>query len=275
MDIPVDHTTLAVSDNKASSKVKKKKQHSCFVISPFGGYYDRYFEEVYEPAVAAAGLHARRADDLYRPSAIINDIWSYVREAKLLLADLTGKNPNVFYELGLAHACSKPVVLLTQTIDDVPFDLRSLRIISYNLADPAWSSILRVAITRAIQEVLASPLQSVLPTFHVNGKTPDKKPETVERRLAAMELRLARITAESNSLLGRRGGQDEVRGPSEALMMIKDLRAQGLSDVTIIDILSSRGVPIDWLQEHLRRAPRKPKSVASSVTPKKRKKKAR
>jgi len=47
----------------------------------------------------------------------------------VLLADLTGKNPNVFYELGLAHALAKPVILIAETLDDIPFDLRALRVI--------------------------------------------------------------------------------------------------------------------------------------------------
>lgn len=245
-------TPTASVDGKSAKKGKRKKNF-CFVISPFGGYYDRYFEDVYGPAVIAAGLDAKRADDLYRPSAIINDIWTYVREAKLLLADLTGKNPNVFYELGLAHACSKPVVLLTQSIEDVPFDLRSLRVIPYDLADPAWSSILRVSITTAIEEVLAAPLQSVLPTFHLNSGGFEKKSEPIEKRLAAMEFRLSRLTSENNSLLRMRGGHSDITGPDEARALMRDLLSQGLSPGSIIDILSTRGVPRGWVETQLPR----------------------
>jgi hypothetical protein len=55
----------------------------------------------------------------------MEQIWTQIRRAKVLLAELTGKNPNVFYELGLAHACRKPVVFISGNIDDVPFDVRS------------------------------------------------------------------------------------------------------------------------------------------------------
>ena len=99
---------------------------------PFGGWLDDYYETIYRPAIIAAGLEPHRADDLYRPSTIVTDIWSYTRRAKLLLADLTGKNPNVFYELGLAHALAKPVILVAEEMDDIPFDLRALRIIVYD-----------------------------------------------------------------------------------------------------------------------------------------------
>ena len=58
-------------------------------------------------------------------------------------ADLSGKNPNVFYELGLAHAIGKPVVMVAATIDDVPFDLRGLRTILYDKENEAWGEELR------------------------------------------------------------------------------------------------------------------------------------
>ncbi|HEX3745946.1 MAG TPA: hypothetical protein VHW09_18520 [Bryobacteraceae bacterium] len=87
-----------------------KPKDICFVIMPFGGWLDDYYKAIYRPAIEAANLEPHRADDLFRPSTIVNDIWAYTRKAKLLLADLTGKNPNVFYELGLAHALAKPVV---------------------------------------------------------------------------------------------------------------------------------------------------------------------
>ena len=92
----IGRTSAAVSDGSAAEV--------CFVIMPFGGWLDDYYETIYRPAIQAAGLEPHRADDLYRPSTIVNDIWAYTRRAKLLVADLTGKNPNVFYELGLAHA---------------------------------------------------------------------------------------------------------------------------------------------------------------------------
>jgi HEAT repeat protein len=59
------------------------------------------------------------------------DIWKSIRQSKLVIADLTGRNPNVFYELGLAHAIQKPVILLSQNVNDVPFDLRHVRVIIY------------------------------------------------------------------------------------------------------------------------------------------------
>jgi hypothetical protein len=154
-----------------SSKSKKGKSKSpsndetCFVIMPFTSWFDNYYDTIYVPAIKTAGLNPRRADDLYRPSSIVNDIWGLTEQAKIILADLSGKNPNVFYELGLAHALTKPAILVTETMEDVPFDLRSLRVIVYEKNEPNWGDILRRKIEIAIKEVLSSPLDAVLPTF--------------------------------------------------------------------------------------------------------------
>jgi hypothetical protein len=89
---------------KKSAASHEKQKEICFTIMPFGGWLDDYYESIYCPAIEAAGLDPQRADDLFRPGTIVTDIWDFTKRAKLLLADLTGKNANVFYELGLAHA---------------------------------------------------------------------------------------------------------------------------------------------------------------------------
>jgi len=72
-----------------------------------------------------------RADDFFSTHQVIDEIWSAIVKAKILIGDCTGRNPNVFYEIGLAHTLGKPVVLITQDPEDVPFDLRNYRYIHY------------------------------------------------------------------------------------------------------------------------------------------------
>lgn len=62
----------------------------------------------------------------------MQSVWDGINRARVVIADLTGRNPNVFYELGIAHTLGKPVVMLTQSMDFVPFDLRQLRCIVYD-----------------------------------------------------------------------------------------------------------------------------------------------
>jgi len=116
----------------ASRKVENL-ENSCFTIMPFGERFDSYFEMVYKPAIIEAGLFPTRADDLYRPGTIISDIWMYTQKAKVVLADLAGKNPNVFYELGRLLQASKPTVLLISKpqLTSLPFDVRAFSILSY------------------------------------------------------------------------------------------------------------------------------------------------
>jgi hypothetical protein len=153
------------SEPSQGAAMVKTSGDTCFTIMPFGGWFDEYYTSIYKPAIISAGLNPCRADDLNRPSSIINDIWEYTKSANLILADLTGKNPNVFYELGLAHALAKPAILIAESMDEVPFDLQSLRVLVYDKNLPRWGDDLQERITKAIQEVLASPIEAVLPTF--------------------------------------------------------------------------------------------------------------
>ena len=68
----------------------------------------------------------------------MDQVWSGIKTAKVLVAELTTKNPNVFYELGWAHALKKPVVLVSSNEEDVPFDLHHIRVIYYDVNE--WSA---------------------------------------------------------------------------------------------------------------------------------------
>jgi hypothetical protein len=103
----------------------------CFVLMPFRSDLNPVYEDHIKKVAQAAGLQAQRADDIFSNSSIMEDIWKSIVCARVILADMTGKNPNVFYEMGIAHAIGKTVVLLTQSLDDVPFDLRHLRHVQY------------------------------------------------------------------------------------------------------------------------------------------------
>lgn len=104
----------------------------CFVIMPFNDAMKPIYDDHIKKVIKKEGLTCIRADEIVGVNSITKDIWEQENRARLLIADLTTKNPNVFYELGLAHALGKDVVLLAQSIEDVPFDLKSLRCIIYS-----------------------------------------------------------------------------------------------------------------------------------------------
>jgi hypothetical protein len=103
----------------------------CFVAMPFSAHLQSTFEDAIHPVVEEAGLRCVRADDFFAPRPIMDDIWGSLETARLVIADLTERNANVFYEAGLAHALGRDVILLAQAIDDVPFDLRHVRCLLY------------------------------------------------------------------------------------------------------------------------------------------------
>ena len=103
-----------------------------FVLSPFGEPFDTIFTDHVKPTVEKIErLNCLRADDIYDNRPVIDDIWRFTNEARMLIAELTGKNANVFYEAGLAHAIGKEVILIAQSMNDVPFDLKHRRCIVY------------------------------------------------------------------------------------------------------------------------------------------------
>ncbi|MEI7733153.1 MAG: hypothetical protein WCO56_26510 [Verrucomicrobiota bacterium] len=180
-------------ENTPSGKPDTSRE-TCFIIMPFGGWFDEYHKLIYKPAIEAAHLNPIRADDVYRSGTIINDIWNFTKKAKLVLADLTGKNPNVLYELGLAHALAKPAILVAEMIDDVPFDLRALRIILYNKNEPQWDKKLSEKITKAVNEIMASELSAVLPTFL------EVRPDSEKKKISEQDKTLLELRAELNLL---------------------------------------------------------------------------
>ncbi|HEY6169451.1 MAG TPA: hypothetical protein VI454_15525 [Verrucomicrobiae bacterium] len=138
---------------------------TCFVLMPFGSWYDRYYSEIYVPAIKDAGFEPVRADGLFSTGSVMEQIWEQIRKAKVLLADLTGKNPNVFYELGLSHARRKPVVFVSGDLEDVPFDLRHLRVVIYEVREPKWDEKLRKHITAYLKNAKTDPAKSIPQPF--------------------------------------------------------------------------------------------------------------
>ncbi len=121
-----------------------------FVIMPFIDPFNEYYEGVIKPAVFDAGFHAVRSDELFSPQAFIQTIWEQVLGADLVVAEMTGANANVLYELGLCHAVNKKVVMITQQIEDVPSDLRHINLIPYDTSALNWEATLRNAIQKMI-----------------------------------------------------------------------------------------------------------------------------
>jgi len=147
---------------KVSKGVEVAAGDSCFVIMPFADPIGGYYELIYEPAIKRTGLTPVRADtDIFGTGKIIDQIWIGLKRAKVLVAELTSRNPNVLYELGLAHALHKPVVLISSNENDVPFDVRHVRVIYYDVNDPFWGDKLIAKVAENIASALSNPSDAI------------------------------------------------------------------------------------------------------------------
>ncbi len=109
----------------------EEKPRSVFVIMPFDAAFDDVYELGIKASVETLGWDCQRADEVIHSRDIMCKVCQGIRQARFVIADLTGQNANVFYELGMAHALEKDVILLAQDVSDVPFDLRQMNIIEY------------------------------------------------------------------------------------------------------------------------------------------------
>ena len=158
---------------------------TCFVLMPFGEWFDRYYAEIYVPALKDAGFEPVRADSLFTSGSVMEQICEQIQKSKVLLAELTGKNPNVFYEMGVAHALQKPVVFVSGNIDDVPFDVRHLRVVIYDVREPKWDEKLRKQITAYIKNARLDPIKSIPQPFR--SFQPEEPSSSVLPKLGSRE----------------------------------------------------------------------------------------
>lgn len=124
-----------------------------FVIMPFGPPFDGYYEQIIKSVASDLGRRAVRSDELYGTGAIVADIWTQIWQAAVVIADVSGRNPNVNYELGLCHALGVPTILMTRTIEDVPFDYRHRRCIVYDTSQAGWETRLKSDLRNTIEAV--------------------------------------------------------------------------------------------------------------------------
>jgi hypothetical protein len=127
----------------------------CFVIMPFGSDdLNVVYEDFVRPVLENdCKLECQRGDDIFGPSAIMDDVRKAIAECDLAIADLTGQNANVFYELGICHTLAKPVLMLAQSKEDIPFDVRHLRVLLYEYS-PRGCKTLEKAIKAHIDTML-------------------------------------------------------------------------------------------------------------------------
>jgi len=140
--------------------MNQDKCKTCFVIAPIGEIEsemrkrsDQVMKHIIKPVVDRYGYKSVRADEVSEPGVITAQIIQHLIDDDLVIADLTGKNANVFYELAVRHTLKKPVLLLIQTGEVIPFDVAQLRNISFDYRD--------LDSVQACKEQLAKNIESI------------------------------------------------------------------------------------------------------------------
>jgi hypothetical protein len=231
----------------------RRFETTCFVVSPFGhpGTPDRegfrrVLDECIRPAVAESGLglDVVRADDIHRPGSFVRDVLAYLAGAHTVIADLTGRNANVFYELGVRHALSPRTLLIAQDADDIPSDLREYRTLLYD-PPPHGTAACVAGIRKYLEQVAAEPERPDNPVLDrlQLPRVPDDLRQTyaarrisIGRQQAGMLLHIERTAARRRSAGGTGGlSEHELRvefrmGGTEMYYRLEQLRLLGFVD---------------------------------------------
>ncbi len=118
-------------DITASNYTVQTTQPKAFVVMEFGSPYDDVYGEVIERVCSSFEIDVNRADEIYSPGLIIADITREITESKVIIAEITPRNPNVYFEVGYAHAYNKPTILIAEKGTELPFDVSPFRVLLY------------------------------------------------------------------------------------------------------------------------------------------------
>jgi hypothetical protein len=108
-----------------------KDRIDVFVLMPFNAAMEKVYTHHIKKLGDELGVNIQRADDTFSPGPFMEKVWDGICAAQLIIADCTQKNPNVFYEIGMAHTVGKTVVLITRSNDDIPSDIKHYNYIPY------------------------------------------------------------------------------------------------------------------------------------------------
>jgi hypothetical protein len=141
------------------------RRPNAFIAMQFSESYNEVYRDAIRPLVEQIGFEPFRVDEAAGPGIILNDIWARITEASVVIAEVSEANPNVYYEVGAAHALRKPTVLLAQRGTKLPFDIGPHRCIFYDNSIPGRARLLD-ALRGSLITLLGLPVGSTLLPQH-------------------------------------------------------------------------------------------------------------
>jgi hypothetical protein len=121
-----------------------------FVVMPFLETLRPVYDDVILPTARSLGLSCKRGDDFFSDESIVSEIWGAIFYSKLCVVECTGRNPNVFYEIGIAHTLGRPCIVIAQSADDIPFDVTNRFTFVYENTPQGYRT-LRENLSKALQ----------------------------------------------------------------------------------------------------------------------------
>lgn len=183
-------------------------ERKCFLISPIGDAgsetrkrSDDLKKYIIEPVLKDLGIKLERADTLTNPGDITTKVIVKINEADLIIADLTDRNPNVFYELAISHALRKPVIHMIKKGQSVPFDIQQYNYISYDNNDLDMLEPSKEELKKQIESIQANPDNIINPftealnfiKINKSGDPKDKIIAELRGRIEIIDVRLRRL----------------------------------------------------------------------------------
>ena len=192
-------------------------EKTCFVIAPIGEpdsdtrkRSDQVLRHIIRPAVKECGYQAIRADEIDKPGIITSQVIQHVITDDLVIADLTERNPNVFYELAIRHALRKPFVQLIKKGERIPFDVAGTRTIHFDHHDLDCVELARKTIVDQLRSLESDPSDLETPisvSLELQLLKQSEKPE--ERSLADLVGAVSDLRASLAKVENKIGTQDE------------------------------------------------------------------
>jgi hypothetical protein len=208
----------------------------CFVISPIGAEgsdirrrADQILRHIITPAVATCGFEAQRADQISEPGLITTQIIQHIIDDPLVIADLTGSNPNVFYELAVRHAIRKPLIQIIQKEEKIPFDVAGMRTVPIDHRDLDSVQEAKQEIERQVKAVTR------------------KKPDEIESPIS--------VSVELQAL--RHSDNPEERSFAEFVTVVAELRS-GLDSIEKRLANPENLMPLAYVQKCMEMSGRRP-----------------
>lgn len=206
----------------------------CFIISPIGEpnsdtrkRSDQILRFILKPAAEECGYDAKRADEISEPGDISIQVINHILDDPIVIADLTGHNPNVFYELAIRHVIRKPFIQIIEDGDSIPFDVFGMRTVKVNHHDLESVERAKNDIIAQINSIkqdgydVTSPFSSAL-----NWDSLRRSEDPNRRELADLIIAINDLKSEMRSLKEDLTGSDDGIAHKFIMQLDEDAKAK-------------------------------------------------